>query len=79
MGVRGVKVRPARPGMKPANKQLRASVGDKVHESARCGCASGSAVAELVFVAADAVLPLTLAADGDAERHHAPLRSMHQT
>ncbi|XP_044212818.1 unconventional myosin-Vc [Thunnus albacares] len=26
---RGVKVRPARPGVKPANKQLRTSVGDK--------------------------------------------------
>lgn len=27
---KGVKVRPARPGVKPANKQLRTSVGDKV-------------------------------------------------
>ncbi|XP_075883469.1 unconventional myosin-Vc [Nelusetta ayraudi] len=31
--VRGFKVRPARPGMKPANKQLRASVGDKFSRS----------------------------------------------
>lgn len=30
MNSRGVKVRPARPGVKPANKQLRTSVGDKV-------------------------------------------------
>lgn len=28
---KGVKVRPARPGVKPANKQLRTSVGDKVN------------------------------------------------
>lgn len=30
---RGVKVRPARPGVKPANKQLRTSVGDKFRSS----------------------------------------------
>lgn len=79
--VRGVKVRPARPGMKPTNKQLRASVGDKVHESAWCGCGFCFAVAEpqLVSVATAAVLPLALTADGDAERHHAALRPLHQT
>uniref|UniRef100_A0A4W6D3B5 Myosin VC n=1 Tax=Lates calcarifer TaxID=8187 RepID=A0A4W6D3B5_LATCA len=30
---KGVKVRPARPGVKPANKQLRTSVGDKFRSS----------------------------------------------
>lgn len=51
VNVRGVKVRPARPGVKPTNKQLRASVGDKVHKSARCCCGSCHAAAEppLVF------------------------------
>lgn len=77
--VRGVKVRPARPGMKPANKQLRASVGDKVCTSARCGSGSRSAASKtpLVFCRR-VVLPLPLSADGDAERHHAALRPLHQ-
>ena len=30
MNSKGIKVRPARPGVKPANKQLKTSVGDKV-------------------------------------------------
>lgn len=77
--VRGFKVRPARPGMKPANKQLRASVGDKVCTSARCSSGSRSAASKtpLVFCR-HVVLPLPLSADGDAERHHAALRPLHQ-
>lgn len=30
--VKGVKVKAARPGVKSANKQLRTTVGDKVHK-----------------------------------------------
>lgn len=33
-----VQVRPARPGVKPANKQQRASVGDKVNVFTYCCC-----------------------------------------
>lgn len=35
---RGVKVRPARPGVKPANRQLKTSVGDKVTVFAQRPC-----------------------------------------
>lgn len=35
---RGVKVRPARPGVKPANRQLKTSVGDKVSMFAQRLC-----------------------------------------
>lgn len=48
--VRGIKVRPARPGIKPANKQLRASVGEKVRTPARCSCGSRSAASKTPLV-----------------------------
>ncbi|XP_046890454.1 unconventional myosin-Vc [Hypomesus transpacificus] len=32
-GMKGIKVRPARPGVKPANKQFRTTVGDKFRDS----------------------------------------------
>lgn len=41
MTTKGVKVRPARPAVKPANKQLRTSVGDKVNIFTYCGCSLG--------------------------------------
>lgn len=41
MNGRGVKVRPARPGVKPSNRQLKTSVGDKVSMFADRGSAAG--------------------------------------
>lgn len=36
--VKGVKVKAARPGVKPTNKQLRTTVGDKVHNQRSQHC-----------------------------------------
>lgn len=82
MNGRGVKVRPARPGVKPANRQLKASVGDKVPMFARSSAPAAESSSLLksgcFSPTVDAVPHLSVAADGNAQRHHPALRALHQ-
>lgn len=84
MNGRGVKVRPARPGVKPSNRQLKTSVGDKVSMFADRHCSAGIEARgrglETVshgLLLSTAVPQLSVLTDGDAERHHPSLRALH--
>lgn len=74
---KGVRVRPARPGVKPANKQLRTSVGDKVKLftlQLRSVFGSYSFSRTLCLIA---VPQLTVFTDGNTECYHAALCALY--
>lgn len=78
---RGVKVRPARPGVKPTNKQLRTSVGDKVKmltHRHRIKLTCFLCVYPFWWTLwLNVVLQLPLFTDGNAECYHPPLCALH--